>query len=646
VREEGGRPILSTLGDYLRTKKMLLVLDNCEHMIEACAKLADTLLHSCTNLRLLATSREALGIAGETTFPVPSLSLPGAAQLSPEMLPRHEAVRLFLDRALAVQPSFKLTHHNASAVAQVCKRLDGMPLAIELAAARVKGLSVEQIAQRLDDRFRLLTGGSRTALPRHQTLRALIDWSYELLSVSERMLLRRLSVFAGGWTSEAAEAVCAADSVTTGEILDLLLRLVDKSLVLAEAEGSEARYRMLETIRQYALDKLLESGEAENTRARHLKFFLGFAERVEPKLRGPEQLYWLDQIEMEHDNLRTALEWSLGGHDAEAGLRMAGALPRFWEIRGYSSEGQRWVEEALAQTPADSRTAARAKALSTIADLVGSHYDVVALQRASNEAMKLWRELGDKWWIVFTQTQVGWAALLSARDLTAARGFFEQAVGLAMEVEDKWLLADSLRGLGAAVERSDYDAARPILEKSVSIWRWVGDKVELATALNQLGTVALGQRDYEQAATLFEESLALYRDMRDRGGIISAGYNLVLALLGEGETDRAAVLGEETLALAVGMGSQVYIASTLLRLGGVAMARGKPERSVRLLIAAESLLTAIGLRIASWPFVRAEYDRYVAATRGRLDEATFEKAWAEGQAMTLEQAIELAMSDK
>jgi len=332
LREEAGRPVMAMLSDYLRAKTTLLVLDNCEHLIADCAKFADTILHAAPKVKILATSREALGIAGEVVCRVPSLSLPpkdlpGLQDLA--SLSQYEAVRLFIDRALAVQPDFSVTNTNAPAVAQICHRLDGIPLAIELAAARVKAVSVEQIAARLDDRFRLLTGGSRTALPRQQTLRATIDWSHSLLTEAERVLLRRLSVFAGGWTLDAAQAVCSCDPVCADDVLDLLAHLVDKSLVLFDLGDGQARYRMLETIRQYARDKLLESAEAATVRERHLSYYLKLAQYAEPKLHGPEQFEWLGRLDNEHDNLRAALECSLAGGQADQGLELASALLRY-----------------------------------------------------------------------------------------------------------------------------------------------------------------------------------------------------------------------------------------------------------------------------------------------------------------------------
>jgi predicted ATPase/class 3 adenylate cyclase len=344
LHEEPDRAILATLTDYLRDKQLLLVLDNCEHLIAACAGLADALLHAAPQLQLLASSREALGIAGEATYHVPSLPIPNPNDPLTELV-KYDSVRLFVERAVAAKSSFAITNANAAAVAQICYRLDGIPLAIELAAARIKAFTPQQVANRLDDRFRLLTGGSRTALPRQQTLRALIDWSHGLLSEPERVLLRRLSVFAGGWTLEAAEAVCADDVGADGrpplsnDVLDLLSRLVDKSLVVAEEENGESRYRMLETIRQYAREKLLDSGEGDAVHDRHLQFFAAFAGEARVKLIGAEQERWLERTEAEHDNLRAAMEWSSQRPDLALRLKLPTAMYLFWHIHGYQHEG-------------------------------------------------------------------------------------------------------------------------------------------------------------------------------------------------------------------------------------------------------------------------------------------------------------------
>ena len=361
VREEAGRPLVQTLVEALKTRHLLLVLDNCEHLLVACAHLVDTLIHSCPSVRVLASSREGLGIGGETVYRIPSLSLPDLKQaVTPMSLGLYEAVRLFVERAVTTLPTFSVTNANAPALAQLCVHLDGIPLAVELAAARARSLTVQEINNKLDNRFRLLTGGSRTALPRQQTLRALIDWSYDLLTVQEKTLLCRLSVFAGGWTLSAAEAVGTSAEMEDGEVLDLLTSLVDKSLVVPEQEDEHTRYRLLETVRQYAQEKLTQE-ERETLQRHHAEFFLQMAEQADMGLRGAEQTVWLGRLEAEHDNLRAALEWTRE-NDTEAALRLVTALPQFWEVHGHWREGYERLTTML-QRCGDTISPLRAKAL-------------------------------------------------------------------------------------------------------------------------------------------------------------------------------------------------------------------------------------------------------------------------------------------
>jgi predicted ATPase/class 3 adenylate cyclase len=355
VREEAARPLSLTLVDYLRPKRALLLFDNCEHLIDACARLAETLLRACADVKVLASSREPLALTGEVVFHVPPLSLPDPRQ-SPALghLREHEAIRLFVDRAAAAKPAFTLTETNAGAVAQICRQLDAIPLAIELAAARVRALSVQQITANLDERFHLLIGGNRTTLPRHQTLRGSIDWSYGLLSEAESALFRRLSVFVGGWTLGAAEAVCAGDGVDRYDVVTLLGRLVDKSLVVMDDETGDARYQLLETIRQYSLEKLTETPAGEVVRDRHRNFYLALAEDAEQQLLGPDQVAWLERLEADHDNLRAALRWSLDRRDSEPALRLGGALWPFWDTHGYVGRAASgWTSSS--RRPASSR---------------------------------------------------------------------------------------------------------------------------------------------------------------------------------------------------------------------------------------------------------------------------------------------------
>jgi predicted ATPase len=364
VRGAPGGSIAETLAEHLEARETLLALDNCEHLIAGCAALVETLLCACPGLRVIATSREPLGVAGEVSWPVPPLSLPDPETRLAEDISRCGSVRLFVARVGAVAPDFSITEENAPEVARLCERLDGMPLAIELAASRTKMLSPRQILARLDDRFRLVSGGPRTAAPRHRTLRATMDWSHDLLEHSEKILFRRLSVFSGGWTLEAAETVCAGEGAERDDVLDLLARLVDKSLVVARESGGEARYRMLETIRQYGWEKLEASGEESEVRRRHADFHLTLAEEAEPAMVGPEQHVWVERLEREHDNIRAALGCLGEEREAERGLRLSAALLRFWWFRGHLAEGRERLEGMLDLPEASlARDEARAKAL-------------------------------------------------------------------------------------------------------------------------------------------------------------------------------------------------------------------------------------------------------------------------------------------
>jgi predicted ATPase len=348
VQERAGQPLTDTIGEVLRGKRMLLMLDNCEHLVEAAASLVDALLDSCPDLRILATSREALGVAGEVRCTVPALSVPvPGSPPAVEDLEGYDSARVFAERASGRRPGFALHSGNAVAVAEICRKLEGIPLAIELAAARTGALAVEEISGRLTDSLELLTDGGRTRTPRQRTLRGALDWSYELLDEPERKLFRRLSVFAGGWTLAAAEVVGAGNGLEESRIIELLSQLVDKSLVRIELTGEILRYGFLEPVRQYAREKLGQSGEAEAVRRKHAAFFLALAEEAEPELRRREQVAWLRRLDNEYDNLRAVLTRSLDRKDAELGLRLAGSLTEFWVVRGHDSDGRRWFEKLL-----------------------------------------------------------------------------------------------------------------------------------------------------------------------------------------------------------------------------------------------------------------------------------------------------------
>jgi tetratricopeptide (TPR) repeat protein len=565
---------------------------------------------------------------------VPSLAVPEPRLLPPlEHVKEFEAVQLFTDRACLSQPTFVLTPANAAAVAQICHRLDGIPLAIELAAARVKALPVEKLNERLDDMFRLLTGGSRTALPRQQTLRALIDWSYDLLTPSERALFRRLSVFAGGWTLEAAEAVSAGEGVEEREVLDLLTSLVEKSLVLYEEREGEGRYRLLESVRQYGRDRLLEAGEAEAVRTRHLEFFLNWAEQ------GPD---W-ERLETEHDNLRAALGWSRAQGQGEVGLRIAGAVAYFWRSRGYLGEGWEHLAGLLALPGAAARTAARAQGLYGAGMLAWCQGELGAARALYEESLAISRDLEDKRGIAGSLRDLGWVAH-DQGDYGAARALLEESLALLRELGDKEGIAHSLALLGQLVcDQGDYGAARALFEESLASFREPGVKWGIAWSLGLLGQVVRDQGEHGAARALLEESLAIQREVGDKLGIAQSLYGLGTVAGDQGEYGAARALLEESLAIYRELGIKQGIAPNLEGLAALAVAQGQSERAARLYGAAEGLREAIGAPLP--PAKRAEHDRSVAAVRTALGEQEFAAAWAEGRTMSIEQAVTYALEE-
>lgn len=608
VRQWSERLILESLLDYLRSKRLLIVLDNCEHLVQRCAELVNTLLRKCRNLRILTTSREALNTEGEIIWRVPSLSFPELntiRSLRASELLKYEAVRLFTDRAVSVLPAFTVAERNAQAVASICSRLDGIPLALELASASMKILSCDQILDRLDDRFELLTGGGRTALLRHQTLRATVDWSFGLLSEKEKALLRRLSVFSGGCTIEAAETVCAVEEndikglrISPGEILGLLTHLTDKSLMFA----AEGRYRLLETIREYGLGRLEESGEAEVILKRHADYFLELAERAELELLGSEQLIWLDRLRQEIDNLRTAIGWSKRSNP-EAGLRLGGALWWFWHRIGFASEGHEWLEGMLAERICVSPHV-RAKALATAGLLVGVQGEWERGIKLVRKALNIFRNLGDKSGMSLSLFFLS-AHTYFQGEFQLTREYCEEGLTLSRQVGDKWLIATLLRVMGIAENQlGDHDRSIALHEESLALYREIGDKMGIAYSLRNMGLVPLHKGDYERVEGLCEESLVLSQELGDR-------WSMAWAL-------------EELAAVTI-------------------LGKGKPEQAARLYGAAESLRKEISVRMPDSE--RAIYKKAVAAIHAALDDDTFEEAWNNGRVMTLERVIEYAQGD-
>ena len=582
VRDEAGRTLHESLVSFLRSRLLLLVLDNCEHLLETCAVLVSDVLDACSGVRILATSRQALGITGEVNWPVPLLPVPDLAHLPSDAeallgeLNQVASVRLFLERAEAVQKDFALTPRNALSVARICERLDGIPLAIELAAGNVKVLPIEQIARRLHDVLRLLTRGSRTAQPRQQTLQATLDWSYDLLTEQERFLLRRLSVFADGWTLEASEWVGSSTHddgihgsmplITGIEVLAVLTSLVDKSMVQVSERKDCIRYLMLETVRQYAWDRLVENGESEAVRARHRDVFLNLAEAAERKLGGMEQGEWLLRLEEDHENLLAALDCSLKENGVGTALRFCRALSRFWIIRGHLSEGREWCVRILGKVEGGER----ATVLDAVADLASHQGDYASTRGYAQESLGIYEELGDRRGVAASLNRLG-DAECNQDDYVAAQGNFESSLVIYRETGDQAGLAQSLSRLGRVANfRDEHDKARACFEESLGLYRALGDRSGAASCLNGLGNADYYQSDLTSARANYDQALALYKEIADKGGIAYSLNGLGIVASALAEHDAARSYYGDSLAIYQEMGDRRGIACLLHDLAGVA----------------------------------------------------------------------------
>jgi non-specific serine/threonine protein kinase len=628
------RSALTMLTDHLRDKRLLLLLDNCEHLIQACAELVGALLRACPALHILATSREGLNIPGETRWRIPPLVT-------------DEAVQLFVAHARAAQPGFTLTELTAPVVAQVCERLDGMPLAIELAAARLHAFSVEQIVARLDDRFRLLTGGSRTALPRHQTLRALIDWSYDLLPEAERALLRQLSVFAGGWTLDAAEA--AAEALHgSADVLDLLAQLVSKSLVVVDpgrrAEAGETgdgtRYHLLETIRQYAHEKLVEAGEYEAACQRHLAYYGDLAHTASTYWFGLASKAWLDRLETELDNLRAALDWVARNQDVQTGAQLIDWIFDFWWNRGYVVEGLRWIDAVLPPSAAMSDVT-RVKRLLWLGMLASKKCDYVQARDRFVEAGALAHHLADERLMVTINWQLSWVTV----DDAAAAQLLNDALRVAQQHGWKMEEAQMLYHLGRRMRMAgDYPGATQRLAASEHTYQELQSPYFLAACLGQLGMVALDQGDYVQARAKFEASIALTHQAGDTVARAEWLLGLSTAAVYQGDYQPATAALQEAFPTFYKIDNLYRVAQGLAIAAHQAHDCGHPERAARLLGAAGAIWREFPADFR-WlmPELHREYEQGVVAVRAALDPVSFEAAWAEGQQMTLYQAVGYAL---
>jgi non-specific serine/threonine protein kinase len=646
LQERPGEPLTRTIAQRLSATRPLLVLDNAEHLAEAVAALVDELLVQCANAVFLVTSRQPLGVVGETSRRVPSLSVPDLKHdTTPQQLAAYESVQLLVDRARMQRPHFALTADNAVALASICQRLDGIPLAIELAAPRLRSMSVEEVNRRLDQRFCLLNTGPRTALHRQRTLRAMIDWSYDLLSPAEQALLCRASVFAGGWTLEAAEQVCVAEGEDPASMLDLLGALTDKNLVQTEEHDGDIRYRMLETVRQYATERLDDAGAGAVWRARHFNCHLQLAQSTAGLLLGGDPGPVLDRLETEHDNLRAAWAWSAGAAgDALGALRLAVALGRFWLKRGHHNEAIAVTEQAIEATRRLGATKERAAALQVAATFLLMRS---ALERAHvllEECLAIRRELNDLEGIANTLWLSGTLASQRA-DYAAARAHFEESLALHEQLGMADRIPDDLSNLGSlAAGLGDYASARALHERSLALRREKGDRWGTGAALYHLSSVHIAVGEYALAGACIDESLAIVRELGDPRLIANCTVNQGTLANLQGDVVSAAALFKDCLPTMVTLGNPEGIGDALAGLA-VAYAATDATRAARLWGAMQQLMQSTG--VALMPEEQRRDQRDIAAARAAFgDDAAFDRAWHEGRAMSLEQAVRYALADE
>ncbi len=647
---------LDTLLGLVRSKQLLLILDNCEHLIGACAQLAWKLLAQSSELRILATSLVALGVTGEAIYPISGLDWPVAnsevvRDSDPQKLMEFDAVQLFVERARSISPNFNLNHKNALSIVEICRRLDGLPLALELASTRVHVLTVQEIATRLNDRFSLLTSAQGGGLElRHATLRAAIDWSYALLTANEQAFLRRLAVFSAGWTLDLAEAVCSGAGIDRALTLDLISSLVDKSLIVADTTSqTQARYRLLETIREYALEKLDEAGESAQLRDRHLALYLARAEEAAPKLGEANQQLWLNWLEGERDNLRAALVWSYEDPDdsrrIESGLRIACALVRFWEIRGSLPEGMVWFERLLAQTDERISPEVRVNALvfaSFVAMLLGhAQASLTFSQKAVDIAEGM--STGNNSVLSFALAGLSSGAK-AAGDYQTAFTVGERVIQLLRDsAGSPFFLGMGLLGQGdAAIQLGYYDIARERLNESLALAQSDGDSFRIAHTFNTLGDLARCEQNYSEAQKAYEKSAALLREIGAEHDLASILCNLGHTYLHLGDVEHAQALFRESMAIHQVQQNKHGMAECLIGFAGIAVKTGQAAAGARLLAVAAA---NSGQPTASvWLATRKESDRYLELAQTRLSEVEFQEEQAIGRTISLEQAVDYALN--
>jgi predicted ATPase/DNA-binding transcriptional regulator YiaG len=593
VHEWPDEPLIQSLQAALHSKHMLLVLDNCEHLVVSCARLAEEILRSCPHVRVLATSRERLRICGEAVWRVPSLTRPQADRRPPLAdLAQYAAIRLFLERAAATQPGFQLTEQNADAISQICQRLDGIPLALELAAARVSALPVDHLAAQLRTCFRLLSGGSHTAPPRHQTIRATVEWSYRLLTESEQTVFRRLAVFVGGCTLAAAEAMCSGEQISTNEIVELLMRLVDRSLLMVADQGCEPRFLMLETIREFAFEQLAQTEETADRLRRHMEHFLALAEEAEQSLRGPDQAAWFLKLERDRENLRAALAWTCRQTDTpDLLLRMTAALYRFWWRRGHLSEGREWLgvclERASSHTDSeeDEQTRLRARVLNGAAVLARAQGDYTKARSLFNESLVAFRVIGETWGIANTLHNLSRIAEIQG-DTTEAQSLSDESLSAWRCVGDPWGIANGLTTQGhLAHVRGDDLTATSLYEEMLVLKRQAADTRGVALALGLIGLIAGDRGDIARATMLLEQSLVLFGELDDKWYMAWLLHNLACLNAAQGKNDRA-----------TGLFKQSFVLHPMVGIVQPRSTRGARPGPIRVLIADDHSAVRRGLR--------------------------------------------------
>ena len=670
------------LKNYLREKEILIILDNCEHVINETAGISQQLLSSCPKLKILASSREALKIGGERTYHLPSMSLPDVRRsYDSESLSQFESVQLFIDRSLGVNPKFEITNENIPAVAQLCNDLDGIPLAIELAAARMNVLSVEKILERLSDRFKLLTGGKRTSLPRQQTLKALIDWSYGLLSEDEKLLFGRLSVFQGGWKLEAAEAVCSLGPVDEFEILDLMSNLIDKSLIKSSDSESEMRYSMLETIRQYSKSVLAGSPEEKVIRQRHFEYFSRQVSESEEMLTGSGQRECLQMIDADYENIREALRWAIE-EDPVEGLRMAVTLGKYWELRGFFSEGYAYLKKGLSGIE-ETEPLLKARALYLAGFLLtylASHHEAEGYLQ---DALSTFRSLNEKKGEVPCLVMLGNVKLVDG-NLETMEELTKEGLNKARQLGDKLLIALCLRYLAAGrMYQGNYEESAEMSEECLAIYREFGDGIQIAKIINNIGAIEYLAANYDKAIETWKECLGLRRELGDRHGIAMSLTNLGSAYSMTKDYDTAERYLHQSIELFKELGDRRIYVNPLNTLGLIANDRGDYLRALRIYGESINIANEIGEKYYLMKAIEGLSNSYIGleeyetgckfsalyinqmtnlninvtkqeltrieeikdALKSALEKSLYDRLWEEGRALTVEEAVQLMNAD-